>query len=189
METKLEHKYVVWAMVKQQKHMQQQVDMSQTYISENKPVAEFQTVGEFWQVYSHFRRPSVMPLGTFLHFFVDGVKPLWEDPACKNGGRWSIRTPKTHTAKFWEDLVLAMIGEQFDAPSGEVLGLVLSLKFNNDTISVWHRNANDDAISQQLKNSIESQLDMQDGMRFEHEIFEEVLNAPPKEKTPKQRDD
>ena len=68
LETKLEHKYVVWAMVKQQKHMQQQVDMSQTYITENKPVAEFQTVGEFWQVYSHFRRPSVMPLGTFLHF-------------------------------------------------------------------------------------------------------------------------
>ena len=41
LETKLEHKYVVWAMVKQQKHMQQQVDMSQTYITENKPVAEF----------------------------------------------------------------------------------------------------------------------------------------------------
>ena len=67
-ETKLEYKYVVWAMVKQQKHQMQQVDMSSTYISENKPVAEFQTVGEFWQVYSHFRRPSVMPLGTFLHF-------------------------------------------------------------------------------------------------------------------------
>ena len=25
-------------------------------------------VEEFWQVYSHFRRPSVMPLGTFLHY-------------------------------------------------------------------------------------------------------------------------
>ena len=69
-ETKLEHKFVVWAMVKQQKHHQQQtqVDMSETYITENKPVAEFATVGEFWHVYSHFRRPSVMPLGTFLHY-------------------------------------------------------------------------------------------------------------------------
>ena len=121
--------------------------------------------------------------------FIDGVTPLWEDPACKNGGRWSIRTPKTHTAKFWEDLVLAMIGEQFDAPEGEVLGLVLSMKYNNDTISVWHKNAIDDAISQQLKNSIESHLDMQEGMKFEHEIFQEVLNAPPKERTPNQKDD
>lgn len=85
--------------------------MSETYIHDNKVVAKFSTVGEFWRVYSHFRRPSVMPLGTFLHYFIDGVKPLWEDPNCENGGRWSLRTPKSHSAKFWEDLLLAMVGE------------------------------------------------------------------------------
>ena len=45
-------------------------------------------------------------------------------------------------------------------PSGEVLGIVLSLKYNNDTISVWHKNAKDEALSEQLKTSIESMLDM-----------------------------
>jgi hypothetical protein len=56
-------------MVKQQgKPTQQQHDMSETYQHDNKVVAKFGTVGEFWQVYSHFRRPSVMPLGTFLHY-------------------------------------------------------------------------------------------------------------------------
>ena len=65
----------------------------------------------------------------------------------KKGGRFTIRTPKTHTAKYWEDLLLAMIGEQFeDIPSGEVLGLVMSLKYNNDTISVWHRTATDKKV-------------------------------------------
>ena len=88
----LENSYVVWAIVKQQKQFQQQssVDMSETYQVANKPVAKFATVSsfslilcfhlltnafwsvdqvnEFWNVYSHFRRPSVMPLGTFLHF-------------------------------------------------------------------------------------------------------------------------
>lgn len=54
-----------------------------------------------------------MPMGTVLNVFVDGVKPVWEDPACKEGGRFSLRVPKTHTSKFWEDLLLAMIGEQF----------------------------------------------------------------------------
>ena len=65
-----------------------------------------------------------MPLGTTLNFvskhqnidlfllqFIDGVKPLWEDENCENGGRWTIRTPKTHTAKFLEDLLMAMVGE------------------------------------------------------------------------------
>ena len=43
--------------------------------------------------------------------------------------------------------MLAMIGEQFeDIPSGEVLGLVMSLKYNNDTISVWHRTATDKKV-------------------------------------------
>ena len=91
------------------------------------------------------RRPYVMPIGTILNVFVDGVKPLWEDPACKDGGRFNIRLPKTHTSKYWEDLLLAMIGEQFTL-EGEVLGLVLSTKLNSDSISVWHRNANDAKI-------------------------------------------
>ena len=117
---------------------------------------------------------------------MDGVKPLWEDPACKDGGRWTIRTPKSHTAKFWEDLLLAMVGDQLDAPRGEILGAVLSLKFNNDTISIWHRNAKDEEINKKLKASLESHLEMTDDMRLEHEVFSEVVNAPPKEKTQRQ---
>ena len=86
-----------------------------------------------------------MPIGAVLNFFVDGVKPLWEDPACKEGGRITLRLPKTHTSKYWEDLLVAMIGEQFTAPN-EVLGLVLSTKFNNDTISVWHRHSSPQVV-------------------------------------------
>ena len=88
------------------------------------------------------------------------MKPLWEDPACADGGRWTVRTPKTHTAKFWEDLILAMVGEQFNVASGEVLGLVLSTKYSGDTISVWHKTATDAAIVANLKASIEGLLDM-----------------------------
>ena len=122
-----------------------------------------------------------MPLGTFLHYFIDGVKPLWEDPSCENGGRWSVRTPKSHTTKFWEDVILAMIGEQFEVPKGEVLGCVLSTKYSGDTISVWHRNASDPAIVAALKTSIESVLDMQEGMHLEYENFREVLAQPKRE--------
>ena len=80
-----------------------------------------------------------------------------------------------------EDLLLALVGEQFDAPEGEVLGLVLSLKYNNDTISVWHRNAKDSDLSQRLLKSIESHVQIREDMAWEHEIFEDVLNAPPRE--------
>ena len=77
-----------------------------------------------------------------------------------------------------------MIGEQFDAPKKEVLGLVLSLKFNADTISVWHRTSADKKIVNKLKASIEGVLDLQEGMQLEYECFADVLSGkgPTREK-------
>ena len=94
----------------------------------------------------HLRRPSAMPLGTILHYFVTGVKPLWEDPACKEGARITLRLPKTHTAKYWEDLLFAMLGEQFSIEN-EVLGLVLSTKFSGDSIALWMRHSDQNTIA------------------------------------------
>ena len=74
-----------------------------------------------------------MPIGTVLNVFINNVKPLWEDLACKDGGRFTLRVPKTHSAKYWEDLLMAMIGEQFTI-ADQVLGLVLSTKYNGDSI-------------------------------------------------------
>lgn len=89
-----------------------------------------------------------------------------------------IRTPKEVTTKFWEDLVLALVGDQFDVAKGEVLGLVLSVKYNNDTVSVWHRTASDPSVVSALKASIESKLDLQEGMALEYENFKQAMNAP-----------
>jgi translation initiation factor 4E len=52
---------------------------------------------------------------------------MWEDEHCKNGGRFVLKLPKTHSNIYWENLVLGLIGEQF-ADSGEVNGLVISLR-------------------------------------------------------------
>lgn len=58
---------------------------------------------------------------------------MWEVEPCKQGGRWSLRVPKTHTNKFWEDVLLHMIGELFSTEN-EVLGIALSLKPVSDNI-------------------------------------------------------
>lgn len=79
--------------------------------------------------------------------------------------------------------MLALIGDQFDVPQGEVLGLVLSVKYNNDTLSIWHRTASDPEIVTALKASIESKLDMQEGMALEYENFKEALTTPKQPRT------
>jgi translation initiation factor 4E len=52
---------------------------------------------------------------------------MWEDEANKNGGRWVIRINKGYANKIWEDLILAMIGEQFELEN-EINGIVMSIK-------------------------------------------------------------
>ena len=113
-----------------------------------------------------------MPVGTNLHFFVDGVKPLWEDEQCKTGGRITLNLPKTHTAKYWEDLAMAMVGEQFSLRN-EVLGIVMSLKFHCDSISVWHRSSDEKSI-EALKNDIKRLVVVEEAsMKLMSSIFSE----------------
>jgi translation initiation factor 4E len=58
---------------------------------------------------------------------------MWEDEHCKSGGKWAFRVPKTHTNKYWEDLLLALIGDQF-TDQDEVNGIILSLRPGQDTL-------------------------------------------------------
>lgn len=100
---------------------------------------------------------------------------MWEDEECKDGGRWSIRVPKSHTNKYWEDLLLAMIGEQFQCEN-EVLGLVISLRPNQDSISVWNKSGKDQAKIDKIKEDIQRFVKVDEStMKLEYENFAEAL--------------
>jgi translation initiation factor 4E len=50
-----------------------------------------------------------------------------------------IRLKKGISARYWEALSLALIGEMF--PMGpEICGIVLSVRYHEDVISIWNRN-------------------------------------------------
>ena len=78
---------------------------------------------------------------------------MGEDEHCKDGGRWVMRVPKSHTNKYWEDLLMAMLGEQFRAEN-EINGLVISLKPNQDTISIWHKNGKEEEEEQMIREDL-----------------------------------
>lgn len=79
---------------------------------------------------------------------------MWEDEQCKDGGRWMLKVPKSFTNKYWEDLTLALIGEQF-ANEDMICGIALSLKPMNDIISVWVKHGKDMDKVNQVKADIE----------------------------------
>ncbi|KAK4695150.1 translation initiation factor 4E, partial [Lecanoromycetidae sp. Uapishka_2] len=103
------------------------------------PLAHFATVEAFWTVYSHLKRPSALPSVSDYHIFKKGIRPVWEDEENKRGGKWIIRLKKGVADRYWEDLLFAIVGDQFAEAGEEVCGAVLSIRSGEDVLSVWTR--------------------------------------------------
>ena len=64
---------------------------------------------------------------------------MWEDEENKRGGKWIVRLKKGVADRYWEDLLLAIVGDQFAEAGEEVCGAVLSVRSGEDVLSVWTR--------------------------------------------------
>ena len=145
-----------------------------------KLIGRFGSCEQFWSLYSHLVKPGDLASHSDFHLFKMGIKPMWEDEANKFGGKWIVRLRKgnnnqlrfieetTHdiniaglASRCWENLVLAMLGEQFMVGE-EVCGAVVSVRFQEDILSIWNRTALDPAVTARIRDT-----------------FKRVLNLPP----------
>ncbi|OTA85210.1 hypothetical protein M434DRAFT_16193 [Hypoxylon sp. CO27-5] len=97
------------------------------------------TVEEFWLAYSHLKRPSSLPTVSDYHLFKKGIRPIWEDDENKLGGKWVLRLKKGIADRYYEDLLMACVGDQFGDEAEEVCGVVLSMRNGEDVLSIWTR--------------------------------------------------
>ncbi|CAM8980895.1 unnamed protein product [Rhodiola kirilowii] len=148
----LKHKFVFWYTRKTPG-----VRPQTSYEDNIKKIAEFSTVEAFWVCYCHLARPASLPSSTDLHLFKEGIRPLWEDSANCTGGKWIIRFKKPVSGRFWEDLVLALVGDQLDH-GDNICGAVLSIRHNEDLVSVWNRDASDQQVVMALRDTIKRHL-------------------------------
>jgi translation initiation factor 4E len=102
-------------------------------------MASCATAEEFFAIYRHLKRPSVLPLVSDYHLFRKDVRPIWEDEENKSGGKWIVRLKKGVSDRYWEDLLFAIIGDQFGEAGEEICGAVLSVRNGEDILSVWMR--------------------------------------------------
>eukprot|EP01083_Nonionella_stella_P113672 335162_1 len=115
--------------------------------------ATFSTVEDFWACYSYIHRPSTLGCNIDYYLFVDGIKPMWEDPGNQGGGHWALRLKKGVASRCWEDLILAMIGGQFEK-CGEICGAAISMKKDEDVISVWHKDSSDNRTKNNIREAL-----------------------------------
>uniref|UniRef100_A0A668SAI2 Eukaryotic translation initiation factor 4E family member 2 n=1 Tax=Oreochromis aureus TaxID=47969 RepID=A0A668SAI2_OREAU len=108
---------------------------------------------------NHMIRPGDLTGHSDFHLFKEGIKPMWEDDANKMGGKWIIRLRKGLASRCWENLILAMLGEQFMVGE-EICGAVVSVRFQEDIISIWNKTASDQATTARIRDTLRRVLNL-----------------------------
>lgn len=132
---------------------------SANYEQNIKIVGSFASVEQFWTLYSHLARPCDLTSSSDYHLFKLGIKPMWEDSANKKGGKWIVRLRKGLASRLWENLILAMLGEQFMV-GDEICGAVVSIRFAEDIISIWNRTSSEHFITNRIRDTLRRVLNL-----------------------------
>lgn len=144
-----------------------EIDFPQ-YGNPSAKVKAIASVEQMWASLSTLKKLYNLAYGTELLVFKAGVNPVWEDPNNAKGGRWVFRFSHRYnsnepadefleTAKhgrqraalIWERLVLKTLSGSFITDAGpnkvsqilgDIVGLVLSVRRDEEIISVWNSN-------------------------------------------------
>ncbi|KAF2768780.1 eukaryotic translation initiation factor 4E [Teratosphaeria nubilosa] len=118
-------------------HYRPPTNKTADYEASIQALCQFNTVQDFFKVYHHLKRPSSLPTVSDYHLFREGIRPVWEDEQNKRGGKWILKLKKGVADRYWEDLLLAIVGDQFVEASEEITGTVVSVRSGEDQISIW----------------------------------------------------
>lgn len=121
------------------------------------------SIEQLWLSLSSIKKSYELPISTELLIFKTGINPVWEDPINTKGGRWVFRFSRrfneddsTKIRKritlIWERLLIKTLTGQLipssyteeyqDLLLNDICGLVLSVRKDEDIISIWNSNLN-----------------------------------------------
>jgi len=146
----LKHSWVIW--------YRPPTSKNSDYEKSIKPMCRMKTAQEFWKTFVHLKRPSTLPMVSDYHFFKEGIRPVWEDEENKRGGKWIIRLKKGVADRYWESLLMAIVGNQFAEAADEVSGAVLSVRSGEDVISIWTKN--DGGRNIKIRETVKRELEL-----------------------------
>ncbi|KAI6648944.1 Eukaryotic translation initiation factor 4E-like [Oopsacas minuta] len=161
-------------------------------------IISFNTIEGFWSCFRFTLENFVETISFKVHkasrpspnncnysVFKKGIRPMWEDPANMQGGRWLIQITrvkegigKASTAHWFETLML-LIGEAFideqspkdEQPlSNDICGAVIEIKQKNDRLALWSRDLNkarQDRIGKILKNTLQKHAGLSNFVLFQ----------------------
>ena len=163
--TKLKSKYIFYYRIFEEQ--QSQKITKEEYEKQIKPIAEFDSIEDFWAIFQHLRKPDSCRAGIEFQLFRGNIKPTWEDDNNKNGGKVSIKLCKGYTTIIWEEIIFALIG---DVLPDNINGIVVSTRKEMNKLSIWFNNWNEDN-NNNIKKIIRDLLQMPPEVTLEFEKF------------------
>uniref|UniRef100_A0A915DZY1 eIF-4F 25 kDa subunit n=1 Tax=Ditylenchus dipsaci TaxID=166011 RepID=A0A915DZY1_9BILA len=143
-----------------------------------KRVSVFDSVEDFWALYNHIQPASGLTWGSDYYLFKEGIKPMWEDPQNIEGGRWLMvieknkRTQKLDT--YWLELLMAIVGEQFDELGDHICGAVVNVRKVGDKVALWTRDSTQDDVNLRIGHIIKDKLEILDSEQIKYEVHKEL---------------
>ncbi|CAH9137346.1 unnamed protein product [Cuscuta epithymum] len=157
---KLERKWTLWF------DNQSKPKPGAAWGSSMRKIYTFDTVEEFWCLYDQIIKPGEVPLNADFHLFKAGIEPKWEDPECANGGKWTvISSRKPNLDTMWLETLMALIGERFDETE-EICGVVASVRQRQDRLSLWTKNAANEAAQMAIGKKWKELLDVTEKISY-----------------------
>jgi translation initiation factor 4E len=91
-----------------------------------------------------------------------------------HGGKWSAHLRKNVSARLWEQILLALIGDAFsDIGEDEVTGVTLNIKSGEDVLSIWNKHGTDGRKALGIKRALKDVLGARE-VTWEYTVFEEI---------------
>ncbi|PPR03195.1 hypothetical protein CVT26_008043 [Gymnopilus dilepis] len=162
-----------------------------------KKIAAFSSVESFWSLWTHLAPPSALQPTTDYLLFHSGIRrPVWEDPLNLGGGKWIIRLKKGIADRFWEDLVMAVIGDQFDDTSRkaglaganksddgsdlgtewpEICGCTISVRQSEDIVTLWNKVEADQKLRERIRDTLRRVLNLPPSTVMEYKTNNESM--------------
>lgn len=97
-------------------------------------VFTFNTLEDFWRMYNNTYQTSEVISNTDYLMLKKHIKPEWEDPANRSGGKWVITLPieddlEEEVVDAWCKLLLHLIGGHFSFKQMEIInGVIYSIR-------------------------------------------------------------
>lgn len=169
----LQSNYALWFSRRSQNNKSVRYDQNLKFI------ASFASVEQYWGIYSYMVRPGDMSGHVDYHLFKEGIRPMWEDDANKHGGKWILRLKKGLASRCWENLIMAILGEQFMVGE-EICGAVISIRFQDDILSLWNRTT-DQHITSKIRDTLQRVLSLPSNTIMEYKAHTDSIKSVQRE--------